>query len=550
VGRRDGALNAHDAQPRVYEAVAETLSRLGHRTVFGLLGSGNFKLVQHLVDHCDGRCVWVRHESAAVTAAAAYAQVTRGVGVASVHQGPGVTNTVTSLIHAVRERAPVVLLAGETARGRRVSQTLNLAALAAAAGAGIEHDVARALRRAAVERRPIVLGLPIDLQEEEAAAREPVFDAPLNSPRARPSAADVAAAADLVERAARPLILGGRGAVLADARAPLEALGDRIGALFSTSLVANGLFAGNPLSLGVCGGFSSKLAERVIREADLVLAFGASLNQWTTMHGSLIANATVVQCDTDPAAFHTARLGLVGDAAETAEALLDELARRGHAADGFRSGALEAEVRTYRAADDYEEVREDGLLDPRSLTVALDRALPAERTVVYDGGHFHWFPTPFLSVPDAAGFVSAQGFQAVGLGLGTAIGAAVARPDRPVLLLIGDGGTMMSLGELDSLAGQRLPVVVAIFDDGAYGAEVHHFGPMGLPTDLVEFGARDFAAVARSLGARAATIRATEELAAAVEPWLAERDGPLVLDCKVNPGVAAERLAEAFKGGA
>jgi thiamine pyrophosphate-dependent acetolactate synthase large subunit-like protein len=530
--------------------VAESLARLGHRTVFGLLGSGNFKLVQHLVDHCDGRCVWVRHESAAVTAAAAYAQITGRLGVASVHQGPGVTNTMTSLTHAVRERAPVLLLAAETARGRRLNQSLDLAALAAAAGAGVSDDVADAAERAATERRPIVLGLPIDVQEQEADGREPAPRGPLDTPRVRPKAADVAAVADLVQRSARPLILAGRGAVLADARAPLEALGDRIGALYATSLVANGLFAGSPLSLGVCGGFASKLAERVVRQADLVLAFGASLNQWTTMHGTLLADAVVVQTDTDPAAIGRDRHGLVGDAAETAEALLDELERRGHSAAGFRGGAVEQEVRAYRAADDYDEVHADGLLDPRSLAVALDRSLPAERTVVYDGGHFHWFPTPYLSVPDAAGFVAAQGFQAVGLGLGTAIGAAVARPERPVLLVVGDGGTMMALGELDALVGQRLPVVVAIFNDGAYGAEVHHFGPMGLPTDLVTFGDRDFAAVARGLGARAATIRATEELAGAVEPWLAERDGPLVLDCKVNPAVVAERLAEAFKGGA
>jgi thiamine pyrophosphate-dependent acetolactate synthase large subunit-like protein len=301
----------------------------------------------------------------------------------------------------------------------------------------------------------------------------------------------------------------------------------------------------------VCGGFASRLAERMVRQADLVLAFGAGLNRWTTMHGSLIAGAAVVQCDIEPEAIgreQPVRLGLLGDAAEAAEALAGELERRGHTAAGFRGGAVEQEVREYRAADDYDEVREEGLLDPRSLTVALDGLLPAERTVVYDGGHFHWFPTPYLSVPDAAGFVAGAGFQAVGLGLGTAIGAAVARPERPVLLLIGDGGAMMTLGELDAICAQRLPVLVAIYNDGAYGAEVHHFAPMGLPTGLVTFGDRDFAAVARGLGARAATIRATEELAAAVEPWLAERDGPLVLDCKVNRGVVAERLAEAFKG--
>jgi thiamine pyrophosphate-dependent acetolactate synthase large subunit-like protein len=580
--------------PRVYELAAETLARLGHRTVFGLLGSGNFKLVEHLVSRCDGRLVWVRHESAAVAAADAYAQVTRGLGVATVHQGPGVTNTLTSLTNAVRERTPLLLLAGQTARGRQVNQTLDLAALATALGAGVEEvrdgssvveDVGRAVARAQRERLPIVLGLPIDLQEEEvsgaasrsdtvasggpspqrpssadiATAADPArgpssadIAAPADPPRP-PSSADIAAAADLIAASERPLIIAGRGAVLADARAPLEALGDRIGALFATSLVGNGLFAGNPRSLGVCGGFASRLAERVVPQADLVLAFGAGLNQWTTMHRTLVANADVVQCDIEPDALGRhgpVRLGLLGDAAATAAALLAELERRGHAAGGFRDSDAERELLGYSAADDYEEVRADGLLDPRSLTVALDRLLPAERTVVYDGGHFHWFPTPFLSVPDADGFVPAQGFQSVGLGLGTAIGAATARPDRPVLLLIGDGGTMMTLGELDSLVAQRLAVAVAIFDDGAYGAEVHHFGPMGMPTDLVEFGDRDFAAIARALGARAATIRATEELAGAVEPWLAARDGPLVLDCKVNPRVAAERLPEAFKGGA
>ncbi len=531
---------------KVFQVVAETLAGLGHRTAFGLLGSGNFKLAQHLVDQCGGRLVWVRNESAALSAADAYAQVTHGLGIATVHQGPGLTNTLTPLSAAVREHTPVLVLAGETARGKQVSQTMDLAALAGAVGAGsvllrdagtVAADVARAAQQARDERRPVIVGMPIDLQEEEALP--PGAGTQASVPGTPPATPDVTAVADLVERSERPLILAGRGAVLADARAPLEALGELTGALYATSLVANGLFAGNPRSLGVCGGFSSKLAERAVKQADLVLVFGASLNQWTTMHGTLIADAEVVRVDDDPAAIGR---GVVGDAAEVARALAQELERRGHRGEPW------LDVSGYDAAGDFEPVEADGLLDPRSLTVALDAAMPAERTVVYDGGHFHWFPTPFLRVPDADGFVPAQGFQSIGLGLGVAIGAATARPDRPVLLLAGDGGTMMSLGELDSLAAQRLPVVVAIFNDGAYGAEVHHFGPMGLPTGLVEFGDRDFAAVARALGAEAATIRDTAGVAEAIGAWGA--DGPLVLDCKVNPGIAAERLAEAFKGGA
>jgi thiamine pyrophosphate-dependent acetolactate synthase large subunit-like protein len=535
--------------------VAETLARLGHRTLFGLLGSGNFKFADHFVRHCGGRQVWVRHEAAAVVAADAYAQATRGLGLATVHQGPGFTNTLTALTQAVKEHTPLLLVAGETARGKQLNQTVDVAGAAGALGAAVERvrepattmeDVARAAERARSERRPVVLPLPIDLQEELGERVELAPSGPLNAPRTRPAPADVAAAADLAERSARPLILAGRGAVLSGARASLEALGERIGALYATSLVGNGLFAGNPRSLGVCGGFSTQRAAALVPEADLVLAFGAGLNQWTTMHGSLLGDTPVVQCDTDPAAIgarQPVRLGLAGDAAEAAAALLEELERRGHRSAG-EWGELEP------AGEPFEEEPGDGTIDPRRLVVELDRALPRERAVTYDGGHFHWFPTAFLSVPDADSFVPAQAFQSVGLGLGSAIGVAVAHPGRPVLALLGDGGAMMSLGELDSLAAQGLPVLAAIFNDAAYGAEVHHFGPLGLPTELVEFGDRDFAAIARALGARAATVRAPEDVVAAVEPWLDAPGGPLVLDCKVNPAVRAERLAEAFKGGA
>jgi thiamine pyrophosphate-dependent acetolactate synthase large subunit-like protein len=546
----------------LYAVVAETLARLGHTTLFGLLGSGNFKLADHFVRDHGGRFVWTRHEAAAVSAAHAYAHVTCGLGIATVHQGPGFTNTLTSLTQAVKERQPLLLIAGETARGHRVNQTIDLDAAARAAGAGVARvlsadtvvqDVAGAAARAQRERLPVVLPLPIDFQEEPAERGEPEPVEPLNTPRARPAAADVAAVADLVERSSRPVILAGRGAVLADARAPLEALGERIGALLTTSLMGHGLFAGHPASLGVCGGYGSKLLERLLPDADLILAFGASLNQWTTMFGRLLGDAAIVQCDADPQAigrYRPVRLGLSGDAAEAADALREELERRGFASEGFRAGDVAADVCAYSAAEDYADEAGDNAIDPRTLVVELDRLLPAERTVVYDCGHWTWFVTPFLTVPDPASFVPAQGFMAVGHGLATAAGAAVARPDRPVLALTGDGGAMMALGELDSITGQRLDVLIAVFNDAAYGAEVHHFGPMGRPTGMVEFGDRDFAAIASALGARAATIRSADDLAAPVQDWLARRGGPLVLDCKVDPRVVSERLAEAFAGGA
>lgn len=542
-----------------YELVARTIAHAGHDTIFGLLGSGNFLFTDTFTREHGGDLVWVRHESAAVAAAATYAQVTGRLGIASVHQGPGVTNTLTTLTHAVRERQPVLVLAGETRRGRSVNQTIDLPAFVSAAGARVEQVIAaddavatvtRAMRAAETDRIPVVVGIPVDVQEERARWHEPPPDEAVGDRRLRPGSSEVERVADLIEASSRPVVLAGRGAVLAGARSVLEALGDRIGSLFATSLVANGLFGGNPLSLGVCGGFSSELAADVLPQADLVLAFGASLNQWTTMHDKIVDRGAVVQCDSDPAAIGAhgpVRLGIVGDATETALAILAELERRGHRRSGFRGTDVERRVRSYVAADELEAVARDGLVDPRSVVVALDRSLPVERTVTYDSGHFHWFPTPYLTVPDAAGFVAAQGFQAVGVGLGVALGGSVARPDRVMLVLIGDGGVLMQLGELDSLIAQERRVVVAVFNDGAYGAEVHHFEPLGFSPEHVRFGDRDLAAVARALGAAAATVRSASDLDEAVGAWLPTARGPLVLDCKVDPSVRSERLQEAFR---
>jgi thiamine pyrophosphate-dependent acetolactate synthase large subunit-like protein len=152
-------------------------------------------------------------------------------------------------------------------------------------------------------------------------------------------------------------------------------------------------------------------------------------------------------------------------------------------------------------------------------------------------------------VPDARAWVFPNGFQSVGLGLGNAIGAAIARPDRPTVAAIGDGGAFMALAEIETAARLGLKLLVLIYDDRAYGAEVHHFAPMGHDVSLVQFPDADLAAIARAAGAEAATVRRTGDLDV-VDAWLAESEArPLVLDAKVNPTICAEWLAEAFRAG-
>jgi thiamine pyrophosphate-dependent acetolactate synthase large subunit-like protein len=149
-------------------------------------------------------------------------------------------------------------------------------------------------------------------------------------------------------------------------------------------------------------------------------------------------------------------------------------------------------------------------------------------------------------VPDPVGFVFPQSFQCVGLGLATAIGAAVARPDRLTVATLGDGGALMALPELETLARLGLPLLVVVYDDAAYGAEVHHFRRRGAAVDLAQFPEADLAALAEAAGCRGLTVRSVEDLGQ-LSDWLAARDGPLVIDAKVDPNVCAEWLEDAFR---
>ena len=557
----------------VSEAVGRALAELGVRQAFGLIGSGNFAVSNALVA-AGARFVAARHEGGAIAMADAYARVSGRVGVCSVHQGPGLTNAMTGLTEAAKSRTPLLVLAADTAAAAiRSNFRIDQDGLVTAVGAVAERlhgpatavaDAVRAYRRALVERRTVVLMMPLDVQAAPcpAGARLPP-DPPAARP-VRPAARAIAEAADALGRAERPLIVAGRGAVLAGAREPLERLADLLGALLATSANGNGLFSGNPWSLGISGGFASPTAAELIAAADVVLAVGAGLNMWTTRHGRLLRpGAVVIQVDHEAEAIgahHRVDLAVLGDAGEAARALVNMLERRGPRASTWRSSELAERIRlgtwnatvardvpgpaAGQAGDDVEEPR----IDPRVLSARLNTLLPAERTVAVDSGHFMGYPAMYLDVLDARGFVFTQAFQAVGLGLASAIGAAVARPDRLTVAALGDGGVLMALPELETVARLGLSMLIVVYNDSAYGAEVHHFGPHGHPLDLVRFPDIDIAALGRAVGLRGATIRRPDDLVVVTE-WLADGAAPaLVLDAKVVPTVVAEWLEEAFRG--
>jgi len=539
----------------VSEAVGATLAGLGADTVFGVVGSGNFHVTNALIAN-GAAFVAARHECGAACAADAWARGTGRVGILTVHQGPGLTNALTGITEAAKSRTPLLVLAADVAGAAvRSNFRIDVAALAASVGAVADRlhspataaaDAARAYRTAQRERRTVVLAMPLDVQAAQCGPPE-IPPVPALAPAA-PAPEAAARLAEALNAAERPVFVAGRGARAA--RAGLEELADACGALLATSAVARGLFHGSPWDLGVSGGFASPLTAELITAADLVVGWGCSLNMWTMRHGKLIGpGARVAQVDDDMAAIGAHRpvdIGVHGDVAQTARVVLACL----HTQPGYRSGGVRDRIaREVRWRDvPYDDQGGDGVIDPRTLTIALDDLLPAERVVAIDSGNFMGYPSMFLSVPDENGFCFTQAYQSIGLGLASAIGAALAQPDRLPVAALGDGGALMGISELETVVRLRLPMVIVVYDDEAYGAEVHHFGPDGFALDTVRFPPADIAAIGRGFGCAGVTVRGPGDLGP-VREWLAgPRDRPLVIDAKVASASGSWWLEEAFRG--
>ena len=540
----------------VAEVVASVLADLGVGHVFGVVGSGNF----HVTNTLRARgvpFVAARHEGGAATMTDAFSRLAALPGVLSLHQGCGLTNAMTGITEAAKSRTPMIVLTADTAASAvnsnfRIDQDGLVGSVGAVAervhGPGsVVADVVRAYRTAVHGRRTVVISLPLDVQAAAAVAAPSVSAPSVSAPRpVRPAAASAQALAELLDGARRPVFVAGRGG--RPAGREIRALAERAGALVATSAVANGLFAGDDFDLGISGGFSSPLAAELIAGADLVVGWGCALNMWTMRHGTLIGRgAKVVQVDDDLAALGAHRpidLGVLGDCAATAGDVLDLLTEH---RTGYRTPDVSQRLAAHRWWNDTPtpDLGTADRIDPREFSRALDAVLPEDRVVAIDSGNFMGYPSAYLRVPDEFGFCFTQAFQSIGLGLATGIGAALAQPDRLAVVGTGDGGFLMGISELETAVRLGRPMVVAVYDDAAYGAEVHHF--TGADMACVTFPDTDLATLARGFGATGVTVRTKEDLAA-VETWAREPEGVLVIDAKIADDGGSWWLAEAFRG--
>lgn len=545
----------------VYEALAADIKDLGVECVFGLMSDDTAQLIA-MIDSVGVRFYGARHENNAVAMAEGYAAATGRVGIVIIGRGPATTNSMNGANYANRSGSRVLMIYGQGSIAQPAPNVvgpdrkgLNTMALLQAAGIKtfLANDAVVARRTlvqaaAAAHQGAVAYLLPANVQQAriDAVATAPgrVEPAEYVARPARQNA--INAAAELLKVSRKPLFVVGQGAHVAGAREAIIRLADQVGAALVTTLKAKDMFRGHPFDCGLLGSFSNAGGRRLVEQADCVVAIGASLNQQTTSFATAIAaELPVIQIDSVRSNigrwFH-ADVAVVGDAKLGTEQLLAAVPARQEAEKEMRSDENTRWLADFDLADDFEAMNTPRTMDGRSLALELDRLLPPGRNLVWDSGNMLG-TVPYLSVSGPSHFKHTGDSASIGLGFGTALGFAAGTPDRPTVLVVGDGAFLMALGELETVAREDLPLIIVVMNDCAYGAELHFLQERGMPAALSQFPDIDYAPVAEAFGFEAATVRTLDELRA-LEAMLADPDGPILLDCKINSSVVAPFLLE------
>jgi len=520
------------------EWVVEALRAEGVRHVFGIPGVHNLAIYDALLRQSDIRHVLARHEAGAGFMADGYARASGRPGVVLVTTGPGATNALTPLVEAYADSQPVLLLASDVPSplvGREVGALHEVPNQIAClrpvcrwaetleSGRDIPGAVQGAFHLFRTGRPgPIALSIPTDL----LGAR---VEAQLTPPgQGRRPPCDVRLLEEAARRlrgAQRPLIVAGGGVVAADAGSELVALARRLGAPVVTTVMGRGAIReDDPLWLGVLP--NKRASQAALEAADVVLAVGCRFAHRSTQ-GLLLnlrfrSDQALIHVDLDPAVLgklFPPTLGIVGDARDGLAGLLAVLGP-GPAASAWDADRL-------RAWRDARGPRYTETVD--RLLGILRRHLPRDAIVVSDQTGLNYWMEFHFPVYAPRTFLYPVGSATLGYAVPAAIGARIARPDRAVVAVVGDGGFLFSVNELATAVKYRLPVVFLVLNDDRYGAikylQESLFGRWG-EADLTN---PDFPALARVFGAEGARVDGVDGLGAALDKALGQ-PGPTLLE--------------------
>ena len=474
------------------QILCRTLLEAGVDVIFGYPGGAIMPFYHALGDHPALRHILVRHEQAAAHAADGYARASGRVGVCVATSGPGATNLVTGLATAHMDSSPVVAITGQVSRamiGRDAFQETDIVGITLpitkqnylVQDVAELADVVREALAVAQEGRPgpVLIDVPKDVQNQKTAytpgpmAGGPLRDTKTQSLRERPATRPgvtpsledgVREAARLIAAAERPLLMVGHGVIIGNAYTEVRALAEKTGIPVITTLLGISAFPdGHPLFLGMPGMHGEVRVNRAIQHADLIVGIGLRFDDRVTGNTAGFApRARIVHIDLDRAEIGKnvpVTLGIVGDARDVTRRLAAVVQPR-------TCERWLAEIHDFtrpRAA----AFRGD--LAPETILASLYQATEGRCTIVTDVGQHQMWVAKLYPYREPNSHITSGGLGTMGFAVPAAMGVHLARPGETVWAISGDGGFQMNMAEIATMVQERLPVKMAIFNNGYLG---------------------------------------------------------------------------------
>ena len=527
------------------EVLIDSLVEQGVEVVFGIPGAVVIPVFDTL-DSSPIKVILTRHEQGAVHAADGYARASGKVGVCLVTSGPGATNTTTGIATANFDSSPVITIAGQVKTfliGNDAFQEADTTGIMRPITKYTTlvrsiHDLRRTINEAfyiASTGRPgpVVLDMPYDVIHDKVDDELPKeMELPGYKPNYEGNPRQIKLAAEAIAEAKRPILYVGGGVILANATEELRAFAQKTGLPVTTTLMGLGSFpSGSPQSLGMLGMHGTAYANYAIMRSDLIVAIGARFDDRITGRLETFApDAKVVHVDIDPASISKnikVDIPVVGDA----KRILPELTAQ---TEPVKCEEWIQQITDWKDTHPLTYKKEG--LNPQYVVEQICEATKGEAIISTEVGQNQMWAAQYYKHTKPRHFLSSGGLGTMGFGFPAAIGAQVACPDAIVFDIAGDGSFQMNIQELATAVINKLPVNVAILDNGYLGMvrqwQELFFGRRYASTDLT--GNPDFAKVAEAYGATGIVVDKAEDVRSAIEKAITD-PGPVVLDFKVNP---------------
>ncbi len=527
-------------------ALIECLQQHNVEFIFGYPGGANMPIFDALLDS-PIKLILVRHEQGATHMADGYAKSTGRAGVVLVTSGPGATNTITGIMTAHMDSVPLVVICGQT-----ITPNLGLDAFQEADVSGISYpvvkhsylvrdvqDIPRIMKEAfylAETGRPgpVLIDVPKDIA---VATFEPDYNVEMQLPGYKipthGDSAKIARAADFLNKAKRPLLLIGHGALISDAGKAIRILAEKMNIPVTNTLLGKGAFPENHrLSVGMLGMHGTAYANFAVKDCDLIMSIGSRWDDRIIGKPEVFCeNAVKIHVDIDDAEFNKVirpDCCIQGDARHVVEEL-NTVISPGDTTEWIKQ--IDKWKKKYPLA-----YKKQGGLKSQFVLDELDRLTQGEAILTTDVGQHQMWAAQFCKTLYRSHWLTSGGAGTMGYGFPAAIGAQLAYPDKQVVAIVGDGGFQMTLAELSTAVLNKLPITILIINNRYLGMvrqwQALFFDNRYSGVDLE--GNPDFVKLAEAYGAKGFRIKRNADVARVLTKALNYVDGPCVVDAEVE----------------